>query len=79
MLRVRDIIEPYPAKTVVEDVLSRVGAPDENSWSPFEGINTLIDEQFRGFARDRFNFAEFLEYTTGRDFDPRRINKREHP
>lgn len=77
MLRVRDIIEPYPAKTVVEDVLSRVGAPDANSWSPFEGINTLIDEQFRGFARDRFNFAEFLEYTTGRDFDPRRINTKE--
>lgn len=38
----------YPNRSIVEDMLSRSGAPDSNSFSPWNGAESLMEEQFGG-------------------------------
>lgn len=77
MLRHNKYIEPYPSRTVTEDVLTRLGEPDNYSFTPFNGLEQLVRDQFKGSLRDRFNMSEFLEYVQDNDLDPKKINKAE--
>lgn len=49
MFYVENKVITYPCKTIVEDVLSRDGPPDENSFSPFMGHYNLL----RKYINDR--------------------------
>lgn len=49
MFFTKNKILTYPCKTIIEDVLSREGSADENSFSPFEGKYSLL----RQYISDR--------------------------
>ncbi len=76
MLRNIETIRSYPSKSVYEDLLTRVGPPTKDSWSPFTGMAEIIDHQFTGIARDRFNLEEFIEYARhdSGDLNPSKVN-----
>lgn len=84
MLRCRPVIVRYPCKTVLEDVLTRGKGTSVNddvsfdNWTPFDGMEGIISEQFTGRAAERFNLPEFLEFCNNRDFDPSKVNRAEN-
>ena len=77
MIRMRESFEQYPCKTVIADLLTRNGESTSNSYSPYKGMSYLIDEQFKGIAKEKFNLEEFLDYASDMDLDPKRINVKE--
>ena len=77
MLRGDIFIQPYPNRSVIEDVLTRIGNPTDSAFTPFVGQSEIINEQFRGQSRDRFNLEDLISYTlqTKMDLDPKKIMK----
>lgn len=73
MLRETKHVRPYPSKTVIEDLVSRDGPADENSYTPFEGKKIMLDRQFSGRQRSKFKLKEFLSYCSNRDLNPSRV------
>lgn len=73
MLRETDYIKPYPCKSIIEDLITRDGPADKNSFTPFEGKQSIIKNQFSGSQRHKFRLNDFLEHTKTRDLDPSRI------
>lgn len=65
----------YPSKSVIEDVITREGPADENSFTPYDGCRHVIQQQFPRDSASRFNLEEFLLYTSSQDFDPRRVKR----
>ena len=63
----------YPNKTVVEDLLSRSGSPDENSFSPFKGQQHLIDSQMSGKDAAYFDYSVFMKWVKNYEIVPSRI------
>lgn len=73
MLRDTKHVRPYPSKTVIEDLVTRDGPADKNSFTPFEGKKAMLESQFSGRQRNRFKLKEFLSYCSGRDLNPSRV------
>ena len=72
MIRVTRCLETYPNKSIIEDLVTREGAPTEDSFTPFEGKKSTIDAQFSGSQRHNFKLNDFLEFVQNRDLDPSR-------
>ena len=70
MLRETKCYMVYPNKSVIEDIVTRDGAPNEDSFSPFTGKRSVIDAQFCSSQRSRFKLGDFLQYTKNRDLNP---------
>ena len=82
MIRVKPLIKPIPSKSVVEDVITRpctTGGPNDvgEYYTPFPGMSELIQKQFNGSQRERFNLRNFLDYCENMDFDPRKTRTKE--
>lgn len=75
MFYLEDKLYTYPSKSVLEDIITREGPADENSFSPFVGCRHLVREQFLGKWEGRFNLSDFLLYWSGQDFEPKKVNK----
>ena len=63
----------FPTKTVVEDCLTRVrGDMSSDAYSPFPGMDFLIEEQFgQGLnTKQVFSLSEFLKYVQNSDVYP---------
>ena len=77
MIRFNKRVESYPSKSVIEDVITRIGPAVQGiDFTPFDGVRFLIEEQFKGIARDNFDLEEFLDYIENVehvDFDPSRV------
>ena len=43
-------IMTYPSKSIIEDVLTRDGSPNKESFTPYSGMNHMIGEQFKNAA-----------------------------
>lgn len=52
MFFVRDKILRYPNCSIIEDMLTRDGQPDEYAFTPYEGCNHLMREQFSNKLSD---------------------------
>lgn len=63
----------YPSKLFIEDLLSRNGESNDDSFTPFSGEQYQIREQFKGSSK--FSLSDFLNYSQNMDLNPRRINK----
>lgn len=72
MLRVTKSLEVYPNKSIIEDLITREGHATSDSFTPFEGKKSVIEEQFSGSQRYNFKLNDFLEYVRNRDLDPSR-------
>lgn len=70
MLRETRCFEVYPSKSVIEDIVTRDGPPNENSFTPFVGKKNIIEEQFSGSQRSRFKLFDFLQSVRNRDLNP---------
>lgn len=73
MIRETRCFKTYPNKSIIEDIVTRDGAPNEDSWSPFTGRKYIIEEQFCGSQAHRFKLQEFLTYFRNRDFKPSQV------
>lgn len=73
MLRETKHVRPYPSKTIIEDLVTRDGPADENSFTPFEGRKEMLESQFSGRQRNKFKLKEFLSYCSPRDLNPSRV------
>ncbi len=74
MLRETKCFQNYPSKSVIEDIVTRSGLPDEDSFTPFAGRMEDLNSQFSGSSQQsRFKLADFLEYVKNRDLDPSAI------
>ena len=60
MLREKKRFLEYPSKTVLEDLATRSGPPNKNSFTPFSGKRDVIEDQFRGKLREKFDLVQFL-------------------
>ncbi len=76
MLRVKERIKVYPNRSVAQDLAMREGPADENSFTPFKGLSSVLDEQFVGSSRARFDLRAFIEYSTSgnSEFEPSRVD-----
>lgn len=76
MLVGKKVLKPYPNKSVIEDVLFRVGPPTESSFTPFAGENDLIGSQFSGRQMDDYDETMLRSYIdkNNYDFNPRKCN-----
>lgn len=77
MLRSTRNYIPYPNMTVLEDVLTRSKNEGLYTYSPFPSMEDLIDEQFRGKERERYNFEEMIAYCADYELDPTKVNRSE--
>lgn len=76
MLRETKHVRPYPNRGIVEDVVSRYGAPDVYSFTPFKGKKKVLDDQFTGSQRSKFRLDVFLQEASGtNDFNPTRAKR----
>lgn len=73
MLRETNYVKPYPSKLVIEDLITRDGPADANSYSPFDGKKSVVDAQFSGSQRHRFRIKDFILHNKNRDLDPSRV------
>lgn len=62
----------YPSSSIAEDVMSRVGPATEFSFTPYNGMAHLIEEQFKDNAY-LFNMDDFL--AAQKDFSPKEVNQ----
>lgn len=74
MFYLEDKFITYPSRSVVEDVITRDGPPDKNSFTPYYGCRDVIMLQF-GKKEGNFNLPDFLCYVSGQDFTPSRVRK----
>lgn len=74
MIRQKSMVQPYPSKTVLEDVATRSGPPTTESYTPFIGRSDLLREQFCGSQAERFNIDGFLIENASFEFDPAKRN-----
>lgn len=74
MFYLKDKLYTYPSRSIVEDVITREGPADENSFTPYLGCRHVIQQQF-GRKEGNFNLKEFLLYVSSQDFDPTRVKK----
>ena len=70
MLRETRCYEVYPNKSVIEDLVTRDGPADGDSFTPFSGKRDILEEQFCGTQRHKFKLADFLKYVRNRDLNP---------
>ena len=69
-------ILPFPSKTVLEDCLTRPsGTYSDDAYSPFRGMDHLLDEQFKPSSADSdvksvFLMSEYLAYSERQDVNP---------
>lgn len=72
MFFVRDKILEYPNCSIVEDMLSREGLPDEYSFTPYEGCGHMMKEQFSGKQGDVIVTPKMVANSHG-DFSAEKI------
>lgn len=81
MIRQKPVMIKIPNKSVFEDVLTRSagtgGYDGHDNFTPFDGMAELIQKQFNGSQRDRFNLKDFLDYADRYDFDPSKTKTKE--
>lgn len=70
MIRETRSYEVYPSKSVIEDIVTRDGLPTEDSFTPFSGKKSVLEEQFSGKQRSVFKLFDFLSFVKNRDLNP---------
>lgn len=78
MIREIPHIKKYPAKTVLEDVATRIGPATEESWTPFNGKKDELNKQFRGEAAHTFRIEDFMSHNANLEFVPRKAKAKKY-
>ncbi len=78
MIREVPHIKKYPAKTVLEDVSTRIGPATEESWTPFNGKKDELNKQFRGDAAHTFRIEDFISHNSNLEFVPRKSKAKKY-
>lgn len=73
MIRTLGHAIPYPSNTVLKDVILRSGPATADSFSPFDGLNDVVLQQFSGTQMDNFHISQFIDFISGREFDPTKV------
>lgn len=73
MIREKQKLQPYPSKTVLEDLATRSGPANSESFTPFTGKAGVLRDQFSGSQMDNFDLDGFLNENRQFDLNPSKL------
>lgn len=75
MIKLREKVSKYPSRTVLEDIITRMGPPTKDSFTPFNGCADIVRSQFCGERQEnKYNELDFIKYYIPYDFTPTKRN-----
>lgn len=73
MIREKKHVVKYPSKGILEDLATRIGPPNKESFTPFSGKADIIRDQFSGKQVNTFRMDAFLDENRNFEFDPKKV------